>query len=173
MQTIVQKLLEQIDDIINPIPLYEMSSGWFDKKENRCAWVENPGNPNNQYFKYGNDIGINKATKVARISLLEPKYLYHRDKAYIWALTNKEINNLINILKSPSDKHKGLTKWQDLLITYNEDNFYILPEDTINNNINYKECPKAFNINTKMPDYTKLVFDKNKAGRVNHGRISN
>lgn len=172
MQSRIQKILESIENSLNPIPLYEMSGSWFDKKAQRCAWVENPGDPNNQYFKYGNNVGINKATKIARISLLKPEYLYHRDKADIWALSNKEIKTLIQLLQSPSDKHENCTKWQDLLITYNEDNFYILPNDTIHNNIDYTEYPKAFNINTPMPDYTKLNFDYRKANKVNHGRVS-
>lgn len=170
MQTIVQKLLEQIDDIINPIPLYEMSMATVDRNLKRCIWVENPGNPNNQYFKYYNDINNSKATKVARIWLTKAEYLYHRDNKYIWNLTDKEIKLLVNWLNSSSDEYEGLTVWQQILIVYNRDNFGIKPKETINNDL-YTD--KAFNINTKMPDYTKLIFDKNKASRVNHGRISN
>ena len=59
-------------------------------------------------------------------------------------------------MESPSKVHKGCTNWQVTLIQYNFDNFYIQPEDTINNTFDKEEYPQAFTIDTPMPDYMRL-----------------
>lgn len=165
---IFRKLKQQIDEMLNPIPLYEMSKAFSykDRRIDVCAWVENPMGVDNQYFKYYDCSSIPSAKKVARIRLDRPEYVggIHQERNFKkWILSNKEKQELINILKMPSDRYKGYTKWQDVLMTYNYDNFDIIPEKTIKGEITeYSKDPKMpkhlkpYDINTPMPNYLEL-----------------
>lgn len=143
---------------INEDHINEMSMAWHSKQNNRCVWVENPTGYNNKYFKYLNGATYQKADKVARISLLKPEYLKHKDfdGKKLWILNSKEKKELVTLMNKPNKKYLNCTNWQATLITYNEDNFGIDFDDTINSTFSIDEYPDAFDINTPMPDYTKL-----------------
>ena len=59
-------------------------------------------------------------------------------------------------MQEESANHKGFTNWQATLIQYNFDNFYISFDDTKNSTFDKKKYPKAFDINTPMPNYMEL-----------------
>lgn len=149
--------IKQINEELEKIQMYEMSMAWNSKQENRCVWVENPNGFENKYFKYLNGITYGKADKCARISMQEPKYVQHRDYdgKSNWILNSKERKELVTLMNKPNKKYQGCTNWQATLITYNEDNFGLDFDETING-FDEKEYPEAFNINTPMPDYLEL-----------------
>ena len=136
----------------------EMSIAWIDNEAKRCCWVENPNTHENDYFKYYDSFSYRKANHIARISLIKPEYLIHRnnDVKKNWILTNKEKKELVNLMNSPSKTKEGFTNWQATLIQYNLDNFFIQPKDTIEGTFDKKKYPKAFDINTPMPNYMEL-----------------
>ena len=133
-----QKTFKEVTDQIEQIlePMYEMSKA-FSIKNRRidvCAWVENPMGANNQYFKYYDCSTIPSATKVARIRLDRPEYVggNHRERnLQKWILTTKEKQELVDILMGPSDEFDGLNRWQDIIITYNKDNFNLTTRDIL------------------------------------------
>lgn len=150
------------------VAINEMSMAFHykDRHVEVCAWVENPTPRDNRYFKYYNSEYNSAATKVARIRIDKPEYVggNHKERNLkIWNLSNKEKQYLIHILSTPSDDYVGYTKWHDILITYNRDNFHISAKDTIQGNIHKgtrnPTLPShivPFSIDTPMPDYTKL-----------------
>lgn len=161
-----KNLNEQIEEILQP--LNEMSMAWSykDRRIDVCAWVENPTTRDNLYFKYYNSSFYNLADKVARIRLDKPEYVggtHSEGNKQKWILTKSEVKQLVSLLQMPSELHEGLTRWQDILITYNHDNFMLLPKDTINGNLDkarrnptMPDYIQPFNINYAMPNYMEL-----------------
>lgn len=143
---------------INEEYINEMSIAWVDQKANKCCWVENPTGYNNKYFKYVNSFSYIKGDYMARISMLSPKYLDYKNmsRKRFWKLTNKEKQELINTMNKSNKNFPQCTNWQITLAQYNMDNFGIDLIDTINSTFSIDEYPDAFDINTSMPDYTKL-----------------
>ena len=164
----IKKLLQKLDEVLNPIQLYEMSKAFSykDKRIDVCAWVENPMGVDNMYFKYYNCSTIPSATKVARIRIDKCQYVGGRHKEngkQPWILNKTELKELMDILKSESDEHIGLTRWQDIIITYNKDNFNLTTKECLTNNFeNAQRDPKMpkhlqpLDINTPMPNYMEL-----------------
>lgn len=164
----IEMLIEKLKEALTPMPLNEMSMAFHykDRYVEVCAWVENPTPRDNRYFKYYNSEYNSTATKVARIRIDKPEYVggTHKERNLKkWILSNKEKQYLMKILTTPSNDYPGYTKWQDILITYNRDNFHLKAEDTINGNLDKgtrnPTLPKhvvPFNINTPMPDYLQL-----------------
>lgn len=135
-----------------------MSMAWNSKQNNRCVWVENPSGDENKYFKYLDGFIFGQANRCTRISLLCPQYIRHKDyggKAN-WVLTSKEKKELMMLMQTPNKKYPGCNNWQATLITYNEDNFGIDFDETINRTFDKNKYPQAFDINTPMPDYARL-----------------
>ena len=152
-----KKLKQQLDKmLLQEMSMNEMAMAWVDRQANKCVWVENPNTHNNEYFNYLDSFSYIKAGKVARISLTEPKYLKHSDSKKQWVLTNKEKKELVSLMNKESRVHKGYSNWQATIIQYNFDNFYIDPLDTMEDTYDKNNYPNALNINTTMPDYTKL-----------------
>ena len=151
----MRKLIKRLDNLLQ---LTEMSMAWVDTNAARCVWVENPNTHVNDYFKYFNSFSYHKADGVARISLVKPEYIHHRnaDGKKVWKLTSSDKKQLVKLMNSPSEVHKGYTRWQATLIQYNFDNFYISPIDTMEGTFDKNKFPDAFDINYPMPDYTKL-----------------
>lgn len=108
--------------------IFEMSKAFSMNNPKGTIWVENPTGYNNKYFKLYNNSSISKATKVARISMLTPKYLEHSDGSgkKNWILTKNQIKNLVSVLDSESE-YDGITNWELLILTYNNDNYDINP----------------------------------------------
>jgi len=146
--------------------LYEMSLGAYDKQRHRNLWIENPNTyTNNNYFKYGDSESYTKETKCCRISLDEPKYIYHKNRKGVmdWNLTKSDKKELIEMLNSQSTINKDLTVWENILYTYNLDRFQMDKEEFIQNNWTDEQYPDAYRINYTMPDYIPLKFDKKQA----------
>lgn len=148
--------LKELKELI--YPMKEMSMAWVDQKSNRCCWVENITGHSNDYFKYLDSFSFYKADYIARISLREPKYLEHinSDGKKEWKLNNSEKKELVELMNSPSGTHPNLTKWQDTLIQYNMDNFFIQPLETINKTFDKEKYPNAYDIDYPMPNYLEL-----------------
>lgn len=145
--------------------LYEMSLAFTDSLNKLAIWVENLTGYNNQYFKLYNNDSYVKATKVARISMLKPNYLVHKndDGKENWILNNKEKRKLINLLHSKNEEYVILSNWQVIIATYNRDNFHIPFINLVMRNITFddynekiKTIKGAIPLNQPMPDYMKL-----------------
>lgn len=151
----IKKLNEEIEKTLEP--MYEMSMAWTERLDKRCCWVENPTGYANKYFKYLDGITYNKAERVARISMLRPEYLNHKDPdgKVNWVLNSKDKKLLVVLMNKKSRTFPNLTNWQLTLITYNQDNFGLYPDETING-FNKEEYPNAFDIDTPMPNYLEL-----------------
>ena len=166
----INKLIHAIDEEINEQiePMNEMSMAFHYKDRHIavCAWVENPMIVDNRYFKYYNSQFYDTATKVARIRMNKADYVggIHKEKGLEkWNLTHREKQYLVKILSSPSEDHKGFNRWQDVIITYNRDNFHLSAEDTIKGKFDKAQCSpnmpkhiKPFPIDYPMPDYLQL-----------------
>ncbi|MDE5621122.1 MAG: hypothetical protein K2I80_11520 [Ruminococcus sp.] len=74
-----------------------------------------------QYFKLYNHIYTNEATKIARIKFRSCGYVIHGNngKKKNWFLDRSEIKNLTEILNFQSEKDKGYTVWESLVINFN------------------------------------------------------
>ena len=75
----------------------------------------------------------------------------------------KEKKELIELLNQPSDKYQGYSKWQDIIVTYNDDNFNLSFNQTVNGEFDKAQrnskMPKhlvPLPIDLPMPDYMKL-----------------
>lgn len=162
------EIAQELKKLIQPQPLYEMSKAFSykDRRIDVCAWVENPMATDNKYFKYYNSSSIDMATMVARIRIDRPTYVggTHRERNLKkWILTDKEKKELVQILSGNSLRYIGYTRWHDIIITYNFDNFNLTPEQTISGDLDDSQrsprMPKhlmPLAINTPMPDYIKL-----------------
>lgn len=110
------------------------------------------GNP---YFKVFNANDFKKATKMARISFLEPKYVIHSMNygKENWVLNSKEKKLLINALTSLADIN--CTVWQSAVIDYNREHgvsIFKQRQMTKEQLIEKHLLP----LDLEMPDYTKL-----------------
>ena len=146
-------------DYIKKLQFYipEMSKAFHSDEENVNVWVENPNTYNNEYFKYYNHANIRSASKVARIKLRSPEYIKsHRDNKELWILNSSERKTLIELLNLPYARDPRITNWQQIIVTYNDDFFNIVPEDTIADSYDKSKFPQALSINMPMPDYTQL-----------------
>lgn len=107
------------------------------------------------YFKVFNSSSYTKATKIARISFLEPKYIVHNMNYGMenWILNSKEKQNLITMLTTEVD---GISNWKFAILQYNLENniqrdeqLKLSNEDIIKRN--------GLPLNTPIPDYSKLA----------------
>lgn len=153
-------------------PINEMSLAWDYRKKNKayCAWTEGPMSAENRYFKFYNSDSPDMASMVARIRIDRPEYVggNHKEsnsqgKVEKWILTPANKKLLIQLLNSPSDDNDNCTKWQDILIRWNRDNFGVPAKKTIANDFTgYQAKPglmtglQPFPIDYPMPDYMKL-----------------
>lgn len=150
--------LEAMNEALRKKQFNEMSVAWIDNKTNKCCWVENPTGFNNKYFKYVNSFSYLKGDSMARISLLQPVYLEHKfmDGKKPWKLNTEEKKELVKTMNDSNVDFPDYTNWQITLAQYNMDNFGIARTDTINNSFDKAKYPKAFTIDTPMPNYMEL-----------------
>ena len=153
-------------------PIESMSRIGLDKDANMLYYV-NPdlnrvGEP---YFKVYDSITHPKATHIARISFLEPKYIVHRDEAgkQPWKLSSSEKRKLIKYLDSRSGFFKMTFFQYAMYLWNNEFGFFDsiqLPEDLDNAMVAYAagfyddtsvaSHPSYLRSNLLRPDYSKL-----------------
>ena len=144
--------------------LTEMSMVIIDNNKKRSIWVENPTHYDNRYFKIFNNDSVSKATKVARISMINPRYMTHRndDGKENWILTLSEKRYLINILNQKIKINPNITNWQRIILTYNRDSFQIDPDNLITNEMTKEEYNRlatkknAISLDLSILDYMKL-----------------
>lgn len=155
-------------NLFNKQQFYEMSKAFSykDKRIDVCVWVENPMAVDNMYFKYYDCSLYTMAKKVARIRLDKAVYVggnHKEGNKKKWILSDREKAELVELLKSPSDRYNGLSRWQEVIITYNDDNFNLNYMQTINGEFDKAQrdpkMPKhlvPLPIDYPMPDYTKI-----------------
>lgn len=162
----IQKLNEEFNKLFS---INEMSMAWEAQLKGRnsvCAWVEGPLKVDNQYIKYYNNAYYTDATKVARIRIDKPEYVggvHSESGKKKWVLTEAEKRIFVQILQEPSKTNSEYTNWQQILLTYNRDNFHIYEpitgEVSVYKNRKSPSMPEhllPFPIDYPMPDYTKL-----------------
>ena len=163
MKTPARKLIEEIEQ------LNEMSMAWEEHlsgKNSVCAWVEGPLRVDNQYIKYYNNEYYQDATKVARIRIDRAEYVGGENSEHgikRWILNEKDKRIFVELLKKPCKRNPKYTNWENIILTYNADNFHIYEPITgdMEKYANRKSptMPKhlrPFPIDYPMPDYTKL-----------------
>ena len=114
------------------------------------------------YFKFYNNASFDKASKIARISFLESKYIHHKNaRGHFddWVLNSKERKLLIELLKGTINRYKingtKMTGWEYAIHQFNSEKGY----DDIeieNNLLPNKLLDDSVAFNLPMPDYTKL-----------------
>ncbi len=165
---------EQFDDFVcsilkgeqNPTLFTEMSTVSRDYVQNWSIGLNPDINRNRPtYFKLYNNTNYKKATKCARISFLEPKYIVHRGEKGLWKLANnKEKKLLMNFLSSHKRGIKGIdqptSNWQYAIALWNvEMHFIDSPDEAFA--ITMKDySPTDLNsplpIDLPMPNYLNL-----------------
>jgi hypothetical protein len=109
----------------------------------RCIWVNMPVRRHDLFYFKVFDADLFEATKCARISLLEPKYIRCSDNPE-WFLNEKEKKELMEILTSKSNTNHRITNWQFMLYSYQSQLEWAGYEDDIDIS------------NLQIPDYMKL-----------------
>lgn len=111
------------------------------------------GNP---YFKVINAKKFSAATKMARISFEEPKYIIH-NKNYgkeTWLLDSHDRRLLISILQKK--QKNGKTYWEEAILQYNSECLGINPDDQYDMTSEQLKQLHGLPLDTPMPDYTQL-----------------
>ena len=165
----LKELIETLANLIKPTqPINEMSRAFAykDRLIEVCAWVEGPMRADNRYFKYYNNMHYSVATKVARIRIDEARYVggnHKEGNKKKWVLTPSEKQELVDILNGPSEEVPGYTRWQDILITFNRDNFNLSTQRTLagdlddsQRNPHMPKHIKPFPIDYPMPNYMEI-----------------
>ena len=70
-----------------------------------------PGRDSLCYFKIFNNPDYTSATKLARIDMNSPSYIYHKDRRQNWQLNAKLRKNLVQFMNSESEVYNG-SNWQ-------------------------------------------------------------
>lgn len=95
-------------------PLGEMLTiGSQQKPQLRVQVNPDRGRKGSPYFKvFNTDELKTKQTRVARLSFLSTKIIYHRDEFRDWNITKKDIINIHNFMNSENKNYPGYTNWQ-------------------------------------------------------------
>lgn len=80
-----------------------------------------PDSTDEPYFKLYNHESFVKATKIARISFLEPNYIKQCDKNQSWILNFQEKERLLHFLSNPSDSYPYVSTWQHAMFQWNHE----------------------------------------------------
>ena len=104
------------------------------------------------YFIIYDNKDIDKATKVATISLIEPKYIDIERPLNKWILSEYEKEILVNILNKPNIFCDYDNNYQTLVNTYND---YCMAHIDINNKGYYNRNSKR-KLNCIKPNYKEL-----------------
>lgn len=145
--------------------LCEMAKVYSDRKNNISIQVNRSERRNSCYFKLYNNKNYAGASKVARIDMKSPAYVYHfnGDGKGDWILNSEEKSMLVDLLSR--ELPTGNTLWQEIIIIFNREGD--LPEwETRKNLVGNLMFPKHLPFDLPMPDYTKLHYDTKKANKV-------
>lgn len=134
--------------LYEPVEILAMANVYSDKK-NKITIQINPDRNRRglPYFKVYNHYSYKIASKMARISIHEPKYIHHRNSGgkQFWKLNSKDRQVLMNCL-TLKPIGKIFTVWQLLIIAFNDEKLGVVEGDTISinksNYFSYKETLK-------------------------------
>lgn len=162
---------KDIREVIDFLFLEMASAGYAQEKIKGKKYLvgvdSDPKRIGNQYFKFYDSMSQDSSERVARISFLNPEYVYHGGYPRAFNLGRREKKALMKFLTSPSKKKqfKGFSGWQVLIYLYNEEatnaeyDWATYTTDFIKNHpeIRKKKWFKtALPFDLKMPDYTSL-----------------
>lgn len=137
--------------------LNEMATCYSDNKT--IVFVNPVDSGNFAYFKYGDSPRFNSETAIARISLLEPEYIYnHNDGHPSLVLSSKAKKQLNDKLQSPSKKYLGYTVFQAIIIDYNIEKFGVYLEET--KAIKEYSFGNPLPLSLEQPDYRNLPSEE-------------
>lgn len=153
-------------------PVYAMANVYTSSEEGVTIQVNpDPLHLGLPYFKYYNSSRYFKATKIARILMDIPAYVYHSNNGRLedWILNSNERKQLDSILSSRSTKYPGYTVWQAVIIDYSLEkfgiDFDIVKECTVRNQRNFieehLEKGDIDNPELVIPLDTKQIYYKN------------
>ena len=168
----MKKYIKNTEDLSQLEPIESMSRIGLDRDSNMLYYV-NPdtnrvGEP---YFKVYDNITHGKATHIARISFLEPRYIIHRDEAgkQQWKLSSAEKKKMIKYLQKKSGFFKMTLFQYSMYLWNNEFGFFDkieLPTQYENTMIAYSKGfydstaisrhPSYLRSDIVMPDYMLL-----------------
>ncbi len=166
-KTLKETILEILDEELYPVYLEEMSTITTDRVDGGMCIVVNrsefrKGNP---YFKVVNHNSFDKATKIARISFLDLKYIIHKntDGKENWILNIKEKKQLVKLFNQKSTNifrnGKRMSNWEKAIAQYNLENRLIgdveeAEDKKLKDTRDFETDPLP--IDLPMPDYMKL-----------------
>lgn len=162
------EILEFSNFLLEDETLNEMATSYTDG--NSSIRVHPVDSGNYVYFKYCNSSGYNKDTAVARISLLEPEYIFnHKDNHPVLLLTTKGKKNLNKKLDLPSGNYLGYTVFQAILIDFNREKYGVdlLTSKKVKTYSHGNPLP----LNLPKPDYTLLPSIDDAEKQINGFRI--
>lgn len=142
--------------------LCEMAKVYSDQKDNISIQINRSEGRNGCYFKIFNDKNYKRASKVARIDMLSPNYLYHSngDKKKDWVLNSNEKSMLSDLLSK--ELPNGITLWQEIIVAFNKEGD--LPEwETMKNTLDNRLYRRHLPIDLPIPDYKQLHCDVKKS----------
>ena len=168
----MKRYIKSVDDANELEPIVSMSRIGLDSKETMLYYVNPDTNRAGEpYFKVYDNISHNKATHIARISFLEPRYIRHRDEAgkQPWKLSSSEKKKMLNYLKGSSGFFK-MTFFQYAMYLWNNEYGFFdgVPLDGKFENIMVAYAkgfydteenighPSYLSSYLEIPDYTKL-----------------
>lgn len=109
-------------------PVYAMANVFSSRELGMTIQVNpDPVHIGLAYFKLYDHYSYLKATKIARISMEYPRYIFHKgqDGKDNWFLTNKEKRTLIKALENNSKfrvvGYGSITVWQAIILFYNSE----------------------------------------------------
>ena len=114
------------------------------------------GNP---YFKIYNNESYSTATRMNRVSFLEPSYIEHTTYGKKkWLLNSKDKKKLVELLTEPSDHidrrdtSREYSNWEWAIIQYNTEICCVGEKDTVAGNLK----GSALSIDLQMKNYLEL-----------------
>lgn len=134
------------------VPIMEMATVYRSDDDNFFIAVNPDGKHiGDAYFKFYNHKSYLSATKVIRISFLEPKYIFHtnEDGKEDWILGRREKEKLMKYLPMESNLYckeleRYYTVWEKAIYLYNYE-------------FGYSEKDKEYlPLNIKIPNYNNL-----------------
>lgn len=128
------------------------------------------GNP---YFKFYNSDSVESATRVARISFLTPRYVYHRSESLPPLILNSKQRKILMAYMNEwcdEDGYDELTNWEYSIIMHNREatnvpwkgrqwkrfNYQYIRSHQYEINHTYPKLKRALPIDLPMPNYLLL-----------------
>lgn len=160
----MKRYISKNDEVELLEPVESMATVLSDRNRSLCI-VVNPdlNRIGDEYFKVYNNSSKIKASKIARISFRNSRYIVHHinDGKDIWYLNSRERKMLMDCLCSVvSSEDSRLTIYQLAIVAFNRERFDMNKTDSLNNTVDNPnpEFPNALPIDLPMPDYNNLTM---------------